>query len=444
MEGKKTSYLEEQTEAAITHDGGHVFVFQRSKVKLHDHLEISFLEESAVPLKKEIEVTEDEVIVKVKAPPEFLTFTDLRKKNKQARLIFAHQLVKKVSSHEWPRLNLIVSPENIVADPSLTPYFLHYGVKESIPPYEKEPERILKEVKAAVAAAADGQYTFNEYLHYHQTLKLSNLSKDIMAQESYEELLSLLESSINGLEKQESTYAHIPQRKWNINRYSLIGAAILLIPAIIYLFYTILVVQPKQEAYVKSGELFLEGKYSEVIEELDKYNPEDMPYVVQYELASSYVTNENLDDAQRDAVNNLITLQTDPQYFLYWIYIGRGMNEEAVDIARSLEFRDSIIYGLLKYKEDVKANDKLSGEEKQKELDAIEQEVKEYKQDIEEQKKLEEESKMEEESQAATQQEAVETQPAVVKKAEPKPPAKETPKAPQTKEKTKAVPKDAE
>ncbi|MBM7694487.1 type VII secretion protein EssB [Peribacillus deserti] len=447
MEGKKTSYLEEQTEAEITHqDGSYVFVFQRSKVKLQDQLEIYFLQEFDASLKKEMEVTEDEVMIKVAAPPEFLTFHDIRKKNKLARLFFAHQLVKKAAHHEWPRLNMIVSPDNIVSDPSLTPYFLHYGVKESLPPYEKDQERLLKEVKAAAAAAVDGQYTFNEYLQYYQTLKLSSLSKEIMAKGSFEELLSFLEESINGVEKQESTYAHIPQRKWNINRYSLIGAAILLIPAIIYVFYSFLVAQPKQEAYVKSGELFLEEKYSEVIEELDKYDPDDMPYVVQYELASSFVKNEKLGDDQRNAVNNLITLQTDPQYFLYWIYIGRGMNEEAVDIARSLEFRDLVIYGLLKYKEDVKADEELSGEEKQKELDAIEQEVKEYEQDVEEQKKLEEEQKkIEEESQAGLEmQEEAETQAAAAKKAVQMPaPAQET-KTEQTKEKTKAIPKGAE
>ncbi|WP_409296643.1 type VII secretion protein EssB [Peribacillus sp. SCS-26] len=405
MEGRKPSYLEELTTAGIKRDGSHVFfTLQRSRIKLHDRLEISFLQELESPLKRGSEVSEDEAVIKVELPEGYLTFGQIQKKTQLARLFFAHQVVKKAMNHGAQRLNLVVSPENIVADPGLTPHFLYYGVKESLPPYEKDEERLLKEVKAAAAVIADGKHSFNAYYKYHQTIKLSQTAKDIMAADSFAALESILEEEIKRVEQKESTYAHIPLKRWKITRYSLIGAAVLLLPAIIYILYSFFFQQPKMDAYVKSGEYFLEDKYSSVIEELEGYDAEDMPYVVQYELASSYVKNESLGDEQRAAVNNLLTLQTEPKYFLYWIYIGRGMNKEAVDLARALEFRDLVIYGLLKYKEDIKADDDLTGEEKQEELDAIEQEVGQYEKDVEEQKKLQEEEKKQAEEQAAAEQ----------------------------------------
>ena len=84
-----------------------------------------------------------------------------------------------------------------------------------------------------------------------------------------------------------------------------------------------------------------------------------MPYVVLYELAYSSVTNERLDEEQKKNVLSNITFQTDADYLMYWIYIDRGEAENAVDIARSMEDGELITYGLLKRREEVKADQKL-------------------------------------------------------------------------------------
>ena len=72
-----------------------------------------------------------------------------------------------------------------------------------------------------------------------------------------------------------------------------------------------------------------------------------MPYVVLYELAHSSVINEELTEEQKKNVLNNITLQTDAMYLRYWIYIGRGEAEKAIDLARSMEDGELITYGLL-------------------------------------------------------------------------------------------------
>ncbi len=52
--------------------------------------------------------------------------------------------------------------------------------------------------------------------------------------------------------------------------------------------------------------------------------------------------------------------------------MGRGSAEEALDIARSLEDRSLIVYGLINYKEKVKGDAELKSEEKQQKLKQIE------------------------------------------------------------------------
>ncbi|MEJ9231014.1 type VII secretion protein EssB [Peribacillus butanolivorans] len=385
MDENKSSYLEKRTEAVMKKDdNGYVFVFQRAKLLMQNPLELQLIHEVDDALQKHIEVTEDEVQVRVIPPASFFAFSKTNNKNLIGRWLSSYQIVKKIRNHELTRLQLVVCPENIVFDPSLTPYFLHYGVKDSLPPYEEIQDQLFQETKATIATLVDGQYTFEQYLLYYKTLKLSKESQSIVTAETWDELALLIQSQIDALESEEKTFVHIPEKKWKIERYTLWGTMIAIVPLLFFTLYTLIFSHPRHEAYVESGESFLKQKYSEVIDRLEDYNPKNMPYVVQYELAKSYVTYEPLDDVRKKNVENAITLQTDSQYLLYWIYIGRGMSEDAIDLARIMEDRELIMYGLVNQKEQIKLDDKLSGEERESRIKEVDIELKQYEKEKDE------------------------------------------------------------
>lgn len=422
MDEKKSSYLEKKTEAAMMKDdNGHLLVFQRAKLSMQDPLELQLIHEADDTLQKHIEVTEDEVQIRVNPPASFFVFSKAKEKNPLSRWLSSYQILKKIRNHELRRLQLVVCPENIVFDSGLAPYFLHYGVKDSLPPYEHDQDELFKETKATISALVDGQYTFEEYLLYHKTLKLSNESQSILESGTWDELSTLIQTRIEALEKEEKAFVHIPEKKWKTGRYILWGTVIVLVPLLLFAIYTLFFSQPKQEAYVESGESFLKQKYSEVIDRLENYDPKKMPYVVQYELAKSYVTYEPLEGVARKNVENAITLQTDSQYLLYWIYIGRGMNEDAIDLARIMEDRELITYGLLNQKEQIKLDDNLSGEEKETQIKEIDTELSEYEKELKElQKQLEEQQDQNQPSTEANIEDkgAAEAKPAVKEEAE--------------------------
>ncbi|MCK1986208.1 MULTISPECIES: type VII secretion protein EssB [Peribacillus] len=388
MDEKKSSYLEKKTEAAMMKDdNGHLFVFQRAKLSMQDPLELQLIHEADDALQKHIEVTEDEVQIRVNPPASFFVFSKAKDKNPLSRWLSSYQILKKIRNHELSRLQLVVCPENIVFDSSLAPYFLHYGVKDSLPPYEHNQDELFKETKATISALVDGQYTFEEYLLYHKTLKLSSESQSILAAGTWDELSMVIQNRIEDLEKEEKSFVHIPEKKWKMGRYTLWGTMIVLVPLLLFTIYTLFFSQPKQDAYVDSGESFLKQKYSEVIDRLENYDPKKMPYVVQYELAKSYVAYEPLDGVRKKNVENAITLQTDSQYLLYWIYIGRGMSEDAIDLARIMEDRELIMYGLVNLKEQIKLDDNLSGEEKETQIKEVDTELSQYEKELKELKK---------------------------------------------------------
>ncbi|MDQ7863701.1 type VII secretion protein EssB/YukC [Peribacillus frigoritolerans] len=83
-----------------------------------------------------------------------------------------------------------------------------------MPPYEHNQDELFKETKATISALVDGQHTFEEYLLYHKTLKLSNESQSILSSGTWDELSTLIQNRIEALEKEEKAFVHIPEKKW--------------------------------------------------------------------------------------------------------------------------------------------------------------------------------------------------------------------------------------
>ena len=376
---KTYTYLKNRTGAEINEEANKTtFVFQKERVAFKRTEEIIFLKEVNPKISKDIVITDDELILQAMIPKDYMRFKDIQREEEKSRWMLGYQLVEKVYSHPYPRLNLIVCPENIVYSKAVEPMFLYYGVLGSLPPYETDEERLWLETKAVVAAAIDDSFTFEEYLKYSEILELKEIGATIMGMKNSQSLLDYIAEQMEQLEIKERSNVKLPRKKWNWTKYLAIGLGILILPAIIFTIIYFVHEKPKHEAYTLSHEYFLGQNYSQVVTLLSPYSVKGMPYVVLYELAYASVTNERLDEEQKKNVLSNITLQTDSSYLKYWIHLGRGEAEEAVDLARGMEDGELITFGLLKRREEVKADKDLSGEEMQIQLNEIDQEVEEY------------------------------------------------------------------
>lgn len=373
------TYLKNRIGAEINEEENKTtFVFQKERVGFKRTEEIIFLQEVSPKIVKDIAITDDELIIQATFPTSFRRFSEMHLEEEKSRLMFVHQLVEKVYAHPYPRLNLIVCPENIVYSRGMESLFLYYGVMGSLPPFETNEEQVWLETKAVVATSMDASFTFEEYLKYSEILELKEIGKKIMSMTDSESLLDFIGQQLEQLEIKEQANVKLPKKKWTITKWLSIGLGVLIIPAIIFTIIYFVHEKPKNEAYTLSHEFFLGQNYSEVVTRLSPYSVKSMPYVVLYELAYASVSNERLDEEQKKNVLSNITLQTDADYLMYWIYINRGEAENAVDLARSMEDGELITYGLLKRREEVKADRQLSGEEMQTLLDEIDNEVEEY------------------------------------------------------------------
>ena len=379
MAETRQSYLEEQLNVAVTKENHIVtYNFQRARLKLTNSLEIKPLLEIEPSIEKKIQVTDDEITIVCNIPPNFSFFKEIQQRKEKEKWLFSYQLARKVIHHTLKRFIPVVCPENIVFDKSYSPYLLHYGVRDSLIPFTYDEDRILLELKATICTAIEAKHTFEEYMKYFETLKIGEDAQNIMRIKSLDELFDYLESKIHEIEENEKSFITVPNKKWNLRRYILIGFIVCFIPTFIYTLYSFIFMIPKQEAYVESNRAFLEKNYSEVITLLEDYDPETMPYVVSYQLAFSYFETESLNEKQRQNIENALTLQADEQFYYYWIYIGRGMSDKALAIARTFGDQDLVIYALVQYENELKKNTKLKAEERQELLDEITVELAEY------------------------------------------------------------------
>ncbi|WP_332651316.1 type VII secretion protein EssB [Lysinibacillus sp. 54212] len=385
MTKENQSYLENILEAKVVFEKEKMELrFHKEKINLDDELEINLLSEFNPFIKKEITSTEDALIFTFYIEPNYITCSKVILLDEKSRWIFASQLIKKIKLHSSNRLHLLVCPENILIDEGLTPYFLHYGVKESIPPYEKDTARIWKETKALIAAVIDKQYTFEQYIHFSSSIELSPITQKILAAESDQDLLAIIQQSLKEIEQREKNYKKVTLKRWSWIRNSLIGVSGILVPLCIYIFYSAFIIQPRQEVFINVQEPFIQNNYSEIINQLSNIKVEDMPKVIQFELATAYAVNETLTDAQKANVLKTISLQSDSRYLQYWIYIGRGQAQEALKISRQLEDIDLIVFALLNYEEQIKADYDMKDEKREALLDEIEMEKDKYTRQIEE------------------------------------------------------------
>lgn len=382
MPQNERTYLENKLDALIKKDQNRIsFVFQIEKIKMDEEGEVFILKDLDKQLHKEINVLEDALSISIDIPSTYQYGTSVQKLPKKDRLKVIYQLIHKVKDHRVSRLHLFISPENIVVDQGMTPYFLHYGVKESLPPYEKKEEQLWHELKALAASWVDISHSFEEYLQYEKTLELSEDSKKVLDAPSYASLLQIIEEFIRKDKESSSHYIEVTKKKWKWFRNSLIAVSILLVPAIIYSFYSIFFLQPKQARIITAQEQYLSSSYSDVISTLQPYEIDQLPKVAKFELAMSYISNENLTDEQKKFVRNTVTLQSDSKYLDYWIQIGRGQGEEALKTARFLEETDLIVFALINYRENISADESMDSEERQQKMDEIDREIKEYQQE---------------------------------------------------------------
>lgn len=297
------------------------------------------------------------------------------------------------------RLTFFLHPENVVYDDNLMPAVIYRGIRGLMPPYELNEKEFYKQMQCFAIALFTKKYTYDEL--YNGSLKNAQdteFERAVNETENLQQLIAFLQSSYESEQKKtEREMQIVPVKRFRLFRILagvMISISILLAIPLGYLAF---VKQPLQEKLLAAHGHYLASNYNEVITALDGVKPEDLPNDTKYILATSYIQGENLSDEEKQIVMKNVSLKSETDYLLYWIYNGRGAFDESIDKAKFLDDPRLVMYGLIKKIEQTKSNPDLEGEERDDQLAQLTSELEQYREQyVETDEEEEEETRTEE------------------------------------------------
>ncbi|WP_018932438.1 type VII secretion protein EssB [Gracilibacillus lacisalsi] len=353
----------------------------KSQTRVKDPQQIRMLtgapEESFVPL--EVKEEGDAFTFSFFIDPKKKQWKDLQRLHRHEKLRLLCNLAR-LNKYLSSRLTFFIHPDNLLFDDNLEPHMIYRGVRNIIPPFEMEEQDFLKQLKCFSIALLSNKYTFDQlYNGGLEKAKDTEFEKKVHQQEDLEQFIDYLQTTFSAeQQKTEKTMKLVPTRRFLLFKRLAISFIIIAVLLAVPLIYISLISLPYQHKLLDAHEEYLASNYSDVITTLNGEDAEDLPRATKYILAYSYVSSEQLSENDKNVIMKNISLNSDQDYLLYWIYNGRGDFELAMDKAKYLDDPQLIMYGLIQQYEQAKNDPNLSGAERDETVSNLEDELQQY------------------------------------------------------------------
>ncbi|MED1093649.1 type VII secretion protein EssB [Bacillus paramycoides] len=278
------------------------------------------------------------------------------------------------------RKTFFLHPDNLVFDDNYMPYLVYRGIRDIVPPYRLDDEKFLRQYKCLVVAIFSKKYNFDElYSGSLNNAKDTAFERNVVEAGTFDDLVKLL----NEHYRREQTITEknmqlVPKKRFRLFKRLSILMIVASIVLAVPLGYFSFVKMPYQNKLLEADKNFLATDYDKVISTLKEQDPEKLPDASKYVLASSYVKAEKLTDDQKAAIMKNVSLKSDKNYLLYWIYNGRGDFSKSLDLAKYIDDPQLIMYGLIKQIEQVKNDPKLTGSAREEKVQKYQQQLEDY------------------------------------------------------------------
>jgi type VII secretion protein EssB len=292
------------------------------------------------------------------------------------------------------RMTFYLHPDNLIVDDNLIPALIYRGIRDLVPPYHLDEKSFTIQYKCLTIALFSKKYSYDELMAGSlPQAKDTEFERQVIECENSDSLIQFLNGKY--MEEKKATEKNmqvVSKKRFRLYKrltFSMLALSVILA---IPLAYVGLVKVPFQNHLLEANRSFLALDYNNVIDQLEELEPEDLPDSSKYVLAYSYIKSERLSDKQKETILNNVSIKSDPNYLLYWIYNGRGEFSRTVDLAKYIDDPQLIMYGLIKQIEQVKNDPDLSGTEREKKVQQYQDQYETYAEKYEMDSLVEEDS----------------------------------------------------
>ncbi|MFI3124364.1 type VII secretion protein EssB [Streptococcus suis] len=329
-------------------------------------------------LQQEMTVDEDTVHFTYHLDAFGQTFEDMKEKEFSEKLRLSLNVLELKQALKLP-ITFFVHPSSVFITKDGRAKIAYRAIPEKMVPQTLDVADLLKQLKSYILALFTEHDFMDLYNGALDVVPVPEFLDTIRKAEDMDSLEGLLQGYFQDkLEEEKATLTRVSRAKHRLYRYATIWlsaiASLLLLP----LIYLVFIHNPFKEKMLDADTAFIKVDYPGVISELERVEVSSLPYTQKYTLAYAYIQGFDLSNEQRSVILNNVTLKSDEQYLDYWIEIGRGNSQEALDLAKRLDDSDLILYALYQQMEQVRENTTLSGEERETTLDELKAEYQKY------------------------------------------------------------------
>jgi len=301
--------------------------------------------------------------------PRANTWEDMRKLDRKDKLRLLCN-VARFKKCLTTRITFFLHPDHLIVDDNLIPSLVYRGIRDLVPPYHLDEKNFTLQYKCLVIDLFSKKYSYDElYAGSLHQAKDTEFERQVIETEDLDALIKLLNAKyIEEKKAAEKSLQIVPKKRFRLFRqltFTMLALSVLLAVPLAYLGFVKI---PFQGHLLDAHRAFLALNYAEVITDLEGQKPEKLPDTSKYVLAYSYIESEPLSDEQKEAILKNISIKSDPNYLLYWIYNGRGDFNRTIDLAKYIDDPQLIMYGLIKQMEKAKNDPELSGTEREKKV----------------------------------------------------------------------------
>lgn len=265
---------------------------------------------------------------------------------------------------------VLLDPDNLTVDRNLRPRLVYRGLAGLMPPLDADGRHLLRQLRALVLCTVDPRTSFAELVAGGATLRRgSAFDRSVQAAGTVAELIDYVtQVHDETVAADAESLVRVGRRSHAAFRHAAVWLGVLALAAGSAAGYALLVRAPFDEQMLEATTRFVAGDHAGVVEALRSVPEDRLPPAQRYALATSYLQGVNLSAAQRTTIENGLSLSSEPDFLTYWIDIGRGDLDDALDRARGLDDVDLVLYALTLLQEQVREDPGLGGAEREERL----------------------------------------------------------------------------
>lgn len=242
---------------------------------------------------------------------------------------------------------------------------VHYGLSEIMIPQNIDENLFLKETKALILSIFQSKLSYESLLEGMVGLRDAFSTKIVTAMNIVEVFDVLHTELMKEKSKVEQSKRLVSRNRFNFYRlFSVIALIFTIISA--FFLYQYKLANEKQDAIVRAQTSFITNNYARTQTDLEEYEPTDLPKSANYILAVSSVNLSDLTATQKESILSTLSIKTDDNTLYYWVSIGRGTFDEALNLAQNLGDDQLTLLAYTDLYETTKLNTKMAGDKKQK------------------------------------------------------------------------------